>query len=194
LLASVKLGGGGWQTSHELYRLAAGALVSEATLGWVVFVDAGRLRPGPVVGKGALERLSFEVAAEAKPRKVTHWLEETAPWAQYVIGEELASAGVAQLVSKRFLRVFLPQAYLEILDRAAQEEVYRLVRETLLGTFPAVPEAALLVVLAGSLRYHAKMKPRHARRRFRELQASLPEDVQIVLSAYEKWRSHGAPE
>ena len=194
MLASVKLGGGAWQTSHELYRLAAGALVAEAALGRVVFVDAGRLRPGPFVGEGALERLSSEVESQAKPRKVTHWLEETAPWAQYVIGEELASAGVARLVSKRFLRVFLPQPYLEILDLPAQEEAYRLVRETLLGSHPALPEAALLVVLAGSRRYHVHMKQRHARGRFRELQASLPDDVQDVLEAYQKWRSHGAPE
>ena len=68
-MGSVKVGGGGWQTSYELYRLAAGALVSEATLLRVVLVEGGRLRPGPVAGEGALERLAGQVAAEAKPKK-----------------------------------------------------------------------------------------------------------------------------
>ncbi len=194
LLASVKLGGGGWQTAHDLYRLCAGAVVSEAALERVVLVEGGRLRPGPVPGEGALERLAREVEAEPKPKKTKHWLEETAPWAQYAIGEELEAAGEARLVWKRFLRVFLRQPYLEILDQRVQDEVYRPVRETLLGDHAAMPETALLVVLAGSLRYHVQMNSRQARRRFRELQASLSEDVQVVLQAYEKWQAHGPPE
>jgi len=194
LLASVKLGGGGWQTSHELYRLAAGALASEATLERVVLVERATLRLGPVDGEGALERLAREIGAEPNPRKIEHWLEETAPWAQYAIGEELDAAGQARLVWKRFLKVFLRQPYLEVLDQRVQDEIYRLVRETLLGNHATMPGAALLVVLAGSLRYHAQMKPRQARRRFRELQASLPDDVQVVLRAYQKWQAHGPPE
>jgi len=188
LLASVKLGGGGWRAPEDLYRLGAGAVVSEATLEGVVLVERGRLRPGPAPGEGALERLAREVEAVPKPKRIKHWLEETAPWAQYAIGEELEAAGQARLVWKRFLKVFVPQPYLEILDQRAQDDVYGLVRETLLRNHATVPEAALLALLAGSRRYHVQMKRRQARRRFRELRVSLPDDVQGVFHVYQKWR------
>jgi hypothetical protein len=192
-MASVKLGGGGWQTADDLYRLGAGALVSEATLDRVVLVERGRLRPGPSPGEGALERLAREVAAEPKPAKVEQWLQGTAPWAQYAIGEELEASGQARLVWRRFLKVFLRQPYLEIIDQRAQEEAYRLVRETLLGNEATMPDAALLAVLAGSPR-HVPMKRRQLNRRKRELQASLPDHVQAVLKVYGKWHRYGAPE
>lgn len=196
LLASVKPGGGGWRTWNDIYRLAAGAIVSEATLGRVVLVERGRLRPGPLPGEGALEQLARQVEAEPRPKKLKHWLEWTAPWAQNAIGEELAAARLAQLVSRRFLRVFLREPYLEILDQRTQDEVYRLVRETIQGNHTTIPEAALLVLLVGSagvLRYHVQIKRgREARRRFRELRASLPDDVQVVVRAYEKWEIRGA--
>jgi Golgi phosphoprotein 3 (GPP34) len=194
LLASVKLGGGGWQTSDDLYRLAAGAVASEAALRRVVLVVDGRLRPGPDPGEGALARLAGEIEKQAKPKKVRHWLEETAPWAQYVLGEELEAAGAARLVRRRFLRIFLPQPYLEIVDQSVQDEVHRIVRETLLSDQTTTPEAALLTLLAGSRRYHAQMKRRQIQRRVRALQASLPEDVQAVVEVQRKWRSQGPPE
>jgi Golgi phosphoprotein 3 (GPP34) len=194
LMASVKLGGGGWQTADDLYQLGAGAVVSEAALERVVLVERGRLRPGPVPGEGALERLAREVEAEPKPTKIEQWLRGIAPWAQYAIGEELEAAGQARLVWKRFLKVFLRQPYLEILDQGAQDEVYRVVRETLLGNHATMPEAALLALLAGSRRYHVQMRRRQARLRGRELQVSLPDDVQVVLEVYGKWRSKGPPE
>jgi Golgi phosphoprotein 3 (GPP34) len=193
LMASVKLGGGGWQTADDLYQLGAGALVSEAALERVVLVERGRLRPGPVPGEGALERLAREVEAEPEPTKVGQWLRGTAPWAQYAIGEELEVAGQARLVWKRFLKVFLRQPYLEIIDQRAQEEAYRLVRETLLGDEATMPGAALLAVLAGSW-YHVRMKRRQLSRRKRDLQASLPDHVQAVLEAYGKWWRYGPPE
>jgi Golgi phosphoprotein 3 (GPP34) len=194
LMASVKLGGGGWQTADDLYRLGAGAVVSEAALERVVLVDGGKLRPGPVPGEGALERLAREVEAEPKARKIEHWLRETAPWAQYAIGEELEATGQARLVWKRFLGIFLRQPYLEILDERAQDEAYRVVRETLVSNTAPMPDAALLGVLAGSLRYHVSMKRRQLNRRKRELQASLPEHVQAVLETHAKWMRHGPPE
>jgi hypothetical protein len=192
LLASVKPGGGEWRVADDLYRLASAAIVSEAALERAVLVERGRLRPGLSTSEGALRRLADEVENGAKPKKVQHWLEDTAPWAQHAIGEELAAAGLARLVSRRFLRVFLPQPYLEILDQRAQDEAVDIVRETLEGHHPALPDAALLTVLAGSLRHAARLKPRPARRRFRELQASLPDDVQVVLRAYQKWEIRGA--
>jgi hypothetical protein len=194
LMASVKLGGGGWQTADDVYRLGAGVVVSEAALERVVLVERGRLRPGPVPGEGALERLAREVEAEPKPIKVEQWLRGTASWAQYAIGEELEASGQARLVWKRFLGVFLRQPYLEIIDQRAQDEAYRLVRETLLGNEATMPDAALLAVLAGSLRYHVRMKRRQLQRRKRELQASLPDHVQAVLEAYAKWQRYGPPE
>jgi Golgi phosphoprotein 3 (GPP34) len=193
-MASVKLGGGGWQTADDLYRLGAGAVVSEAALERVVLVEQGRLRPGPVPGEGALGRLAGEVEAEPKPMKIEQWLRGTAPWAQYAIGEELEAAGQARLVWKRFLRVFLRQPYLEIIDERAQDEAYRLVRATLLGKEATMPDAALLAVLAGSLRYHVPMTRRQLRRRERQLQTCLPDNVQVVLEAYGKWRRYGPPE
>jgi Golgi phosphoprotein 3 (GPP34) len=193
LLASVRLGGGGWQTADDLDRLGAGALVSEAALDRVVLVERGRLRPGASPGEGALERLAREVAAEPKPAKVEQWLRGTAPWAQYAIGEELEASGQARLVWRRFLKVFLRQPYLEIIDQRAQEEAYRLVRDTLLGDEATMPDAALLAVLAGSLR-HVPMKRRQLQRRKRELQASLPDHVQAVLEVYGKWQRYGPPE
>jgi Golgi phosphoprotein 3 (GPP34) len=193
LMASVKLGGGGWQTADDLYQLGAGALVSEAALERVVLVERGRLRPGPVPGEGALERLAREVEAEPKPTKVGQWLRGTAPWAQYAIGEELEAAGQARLIWKRFLKVFLRQPYLEIIDQRAHEEAYRLVRETLLGDAATMPGAALLAVLAGSW-YHVPMKRRRLSRRKRDLQASLPDHVQVVLEASGKWWRYGPPE
>jgi hypothetical protein len=194
LMASVKLGGGGWQTADDLSRLGAGAVVSEAALERVVLVEWGRLRPGPMPGEGALERLAREVQAERKPMKIEQWLRGTAPWAQHVIGEELEAAGQARLVWKRFLKVFLRQPYLEILDQRAQDEAYRLVRETLVGNQATMPEAALLAALAGSLPHHEGMERRRLDRRKRELQASLPDEVQVVLQAYGKWRRYGPPE
>jgi hypothetical protein len=194
LMASVKLGGGGWQTADDLYRLGAGAVVSEAALERVVLVEQGRLRPGPTPGEGALGRLAREVEAEPKPMKIEQWLQETAPWAQYAIGEELEATGQARLVWKRFLRVFLRQPYLEIIDQRAQDEAYRLVRATLLGEQATMPHVALLAVLTGSLRYHVRMKRRQLLRRQRELQTSLPDNVQVVLEAYGKWRRYGPPE
>jgi Golgi phosphoprotein 3 (GPP34) len=192
LLASVKPGGGGWHVPEDPYRLAAGAVVSEAVLERVVLVEDRRLRPGPSPGGGALQRLCGEVAAEPRAQTVRHWLEQTAAWAQDTIGEELAAAGAARLVRRRFLRVFLPQPQLEILDQGAQDEVYRIVRETLLGDHATMPETALLVLLAGSVRNHVQMKRRHLRRRFRELQESLSDDVQLVLHTYRKWEIRGA--
>jgi hypothetical protein len=193
-MASVTLGGGGWQTADDLYRLGAGAVVSEAALERVVLVERGRLRPGPVPGEGALGRLAVEVEAEPKPMKVEQWLRGTAPWAPHAIGEELEASGQARLVWKRFLKVFLRQPYLEIIDQRAQEEAYRLVRETLLANEATMPDAALLAVIAGSLRYQVPMKPRQLERRKRELQASLPDHVQAVLKVYGKWRRYGPPE
>jgi hypothetical protein len=192
LLASVKPGGGGWRVADDLYRLASAAIVSEAALERAVLVERGRLRPGLASRDGALRRLTHGVETEPKPKKVQYWLEETAPWAQHAIGEELAAAGLARLVSRRFLRVFLPQPHLEILDQRAQDEAVDVVRETLEGHRPALPDAALLTVLAGPLQNDAGLKPRQARRRFRELQASLPEHVQVVLRAYHKWEIRGA--
>src|SRR5207249_145667 len=145
LLASVKPGGGGWRTSHDPYRLAAGAIVSEAALERVVLVERGRLRRGPSNGDGALAGLAREVEAAPRPKKLRHWLEWTAPWAQNAIGEELAAAGLARLVSRRFLKVFLREPYLEVLDRTAQDELYRLVRDTMEADRMPLPEAALLV-------------------------------------------------
>jgi hypothetical protein len=87
-------------------------------------------------------------------------------------------------VWKRFLKVFLRQPYLEIIDQRAQDDAYRLVRETLLRDEATMPGAALLAVLAGSLRHHVPMKRRQLQRRNRELQASLPDDVQAVLKVY----------
>jgi hypothetical protein len=190
LLASVKPGGGGWRVAEDLYRLAAGAIVSEATLERIALVERGRLRPGSVPGEGALERLRREVEAEPRRQKIKNWLEETAPWAQSAIGEELAAAGLARLVSKRFLRVFLPQPQLEILDRPAQDEAHRIVRETMIANHP-MHETALLALLAGSIRSPVEMKRGQARRRFRELQAFLPEQVRAVVEAYWKWEIRG---
>jgi hypothetical protein len=192
LLASVKPGGGGWRVAEDLYRLAAGAIVSEATLERVVLVERGRLRPGPSTGEGALGRLRAHVEAEPQPQKIKHWLVETAPWAQSAIGQELAAAGLAWLVSKRFLRVFLPQPELEILNQGAQDDVHRIVRQTMLGNHATMPETALLALLAGSVRLHVELKRGGARRRFLELKALLPEQVQAVLQAYEKWDIRGA--
>ena len=124
-------------------------------------VERGKLRPGPVGGEGALERLAGQVEAEPRAKKLQYWLEETAPWAQHAIGEELAAAGLARLTSRRFLGVFLRQPYLEIHDQPVQDEVYRLVRETVHGNRTTMPEAALLVLLVGSaggLRYHVQFK------------------------------------
>jgi Golgi phosphoprotein 3 (GPP34) len=193
-MASVKLGGGGWQTADDLDRLGAGALVSEAALERVVLVERGRLRPGAVPGVGALERLAREVEAEPKPTKIEQWLRGTAPWAQHAIGEELEASGQARLLWKRFLRVFLRQPYLEIIDQRAQDETYHRVRETLLADQATLPDAALLAVLAGSLRYHVPITRRQLDRRKRELQASLPDNVQAVLAVYGKWRRYGPPE
>ncbi len=145
-------------------------------------------------GVGALGRLADEVEAEPKPLKIEQWLRWTALWAHHAIGEKLEGAGQARLVWKRFLKVFLRQPYLEILDQRAQDEAHRLVRETLLGNQAAMPETALLAVLAGSLRYHGQMKRRQLRRRKGELQASLPDDVQVVLKAYGKWQRYGPPQ
>jgi hypothetical protein len=196
LLASVKPGGGGWRTSTDVYQLAAGAILSEATLERVVLVEGGRLRPGPVRGEGALEQLASHIEAEPRSKKLKHWLEWTAPWAQNAIGEELAAADVAQLVSRRFLGVFLRQPHLEILEQPAQDDAYRRVRETFEGGRTSMPEDALLVLLVGFvglLRHHLEPKRRReARRRLRELQALLPEDVQVVLREYGKWEIRGA--
>jgi Golgi phosphoprotein 3 (GPP34) len=192
-MASVKPGGGGWQTADDLCRLGAGALVSEAALERVVLLERGRLRPGPVPGVGALERLAREVEVEGRPTKVEQWLRGIAPWAQYAIADELEASGQARLLSKRFLRVFLRQPYLEIIEQRAQDEAYRLVREALLGGQASMPGTALLAVLAGSLRYHVRMKRRQLDRRKRELQASLPDHVQAVLEVYGEWRAHGPP-
>jgi Golgi phosphoprotein 3 (GPP34) len=193
LLASVKRGGGGWRTSYDLYRLAAGAVVSEASLERVVLVEHGRLRPGPVAGSGALGRLASGVEAEPKPQKIKHWLEETAPWAQYAIGEDLEAAGQARLVWKRFLKAFLRQPYLEILDQRAQDEAYDVVRKAFRGSQASMPDGALLAILAGA-RGYVQMKRRQARRRSRELRASLPDHVREVLEVYGNWRSNGPPE
>jgi len=59
LLASVKRGGGSYKGPwYNVYRLAAGALISEAVLRGVVGVDGGNLIPGDTDEGGALGELA----------------------------------------------------------------------------------------------------------------------------------------
>jgi hypothetical protein len=78
LLASVKRGGGSYRGPwYNVYRLAAGAMISEAVLRSVVVVESGRLLPGPASAEGALEKLAVNVRREAKPASGKSWLERT---------------------------------------------------------------------------------------------------------------------
>lgn len=192
LLAAVKPGGGGFRGPwYCAYQLAAGAIVAEAVLARAVLVESGKLRPGPGYGEGALATLAGRVEAEPRAHKLRRWLEETGPWAQQAIGEELAAAGFARLERRRFLGIFLHQPYLVVLDRGAQDDVYAAVRDTLQGEHGVLPEQALLVLLLGPaamLQYHVRTtRGRRMRRRLRELHDLLPEGVQAALRAYEKW-------
>src|SRR6266571_117870 len=104
LLASVKRGGGSYRGPwYNVYRLAAGAVVSEAVLRGVVAVQSGRLSPGAGGGEGALGELAGHVRSEAKPDSIKGWLERTGPWAREAIERELAADGLARGVVRRIL-------------------------------------------------------------------------------------------
>jgi len=195
LLASVKLGGGSYRGPwSNVYRLAAGAVISEAVLRGVVAVVSGRLFPRARKGQGAMEELAGYVRAESKPDSIKGWLERTGPWAREAIERELAADGVAR---GRVRRILLgTDERLQILDQAAQDEVFATVHDTASGRRVTTVDEALLVLLLGNaamLQYHVRtMRGRGPRRLLGGLYASLPQDVQAVVTEYERWHVSGA--
>ncbi len=194
LLASVKRGGGSYRGPwYNVYRLAAGAVISEAVLRGVVAVDNGKLYPGASRGEGALRELADNVGAESKRDSIRGWLERTGPWAREAIERELAEGSIARGVVRRIL--LGTDERLLILDQATQDQVFASVHDTVAGRRPATVDEALLVILLGSaamLQYHVRTtRGRGPRRLFRGLWASLPDDVQAAVNTYERWPVHG---
>jgi hypothetical protein len=200
VLLCVKPGGSAWRDGANAQRIAAGALLAEASLRGVIAVDGSRVSPGSTTGDGALALLAQEVAKEAKDRRISHWIPRVESWALEAVVEELASAGQARLVGTRLAGV-LPQNGLEILDRTAQEEAAQAVRAAIAGT-DSSHEAALIALLlgaAGDLKYHVagaawpllsfwNTRPRRrVRRRLRHLRGELPEGPRSVIRAYDKF-------
>jgi hypothetical protein len=195
LLASVKRGGGSYKGPwYNVYRLAAGALISEAVLRGVVAVDGGNLIPGDTDDGGALGELAEHVRAASRPEPIKEWLERTGPWARQAIERELAADGAARGVVRRIL--LGSDERLEILNQPAQDEVFGRVHDTATGRRPATIDEGLLVLLLGNaamLQYHVRtMRGRGPRRLLEGMYASLPAGVQAVVGAYERWQVHGA--
>jgi hypothetical protein len=192
LLACVKGGGGPYHgPDYGIYQLATGSILTEALLRRVVSIERGRLRPGPTPGEGALGELARQVGEERKPRRLREWLRRIGPWAQGTIEGELEEAGLARAWTRRILFVYR-EPRLEILDRDAQDELFRTIRDTFLEDGPFTHEAALLVLLlreVAMLQYMIRWtQGRRQRRRLGVLFAALPEQVQIGLVEYERWQ------
>jgi hypothetical protein len=177
-----------------VYRLAAGTLISEAVLRGVVAVDGGNLAPGDNSDVGALGELADQVRAASRPESIKGWLERTGPWAREAIERELAADGIAQGVVRRIL--LGTDERLQILNQAAQDEVFASVHDTATGRRAATIDEGLLVLLLGNaamLQYHVRtMRGRGRRRLLKRMYASLPAGVQAVVGAYERWQVHGA--
>jgi hypothetical protein len=195
LLASVKRGGGSYKGPwYNVYRLAAGAVICEAVLGGIVTVEQGRLFVGPGVGVGAVAQLAEHVRAESKSDSIKGWLERTGPWAKQAIEGELAAAGLAESVIRRIL--LGTDERLRILNQPAQDRVFAVVHDVASGRRTATVDEGLLVLLLGNaamLQYHVRtMRGRGPRRLLQSLASALPGDVELALSAYERWQVHGA--
>src|SRR5436190_6999081 len=195
LMASVKHGGGAYHgPEYSVYQLAAGAVVTESLLRGVVSIHQGRVQPGAVPGEGALEELARRVSEEPKALKLGEWLRRTGPWAREAIERELEEAGLARGWTRRILFVYR-EPCLEILDQGAQDEVFHAVRETFLRAGMIDREEALLILLLREVAVLQHLfrttRGRGHRRRFGELWASLPEDVQVALKEYERWQPRG---
>jgi hypothetical protein len=157
VLLCVKPGGSAWRDGVNAQRIAAGALLAEASLRGVIAVDGSRIAPGSSPGEGALALLAKEVANEPKHRKISQWIPRVESWALEAVVEELAAGGQAHLISTRLAGV-LPQNGLEIFDRAAQDEAAQAVRDAVAGTNSSQDAAlvALLLGAAGDLKYHVQ--------------------------------------